>query len=124
MCYILEIRDMNWYKKAQSGYGEIGHSWSQDGDVDSDEYPNYLWIFIDGKVVSEIEYEGTADHTGLFEMTGEQLDRIYRGRFDSYSGILSLLKPMDGVLAFRDEPKSLRSKLHSAFPEAERIEEF
>ena len=114
---------MNWYKKAQNGqpyYDSIGHGFYQDIDDDS---PNFLWIFINKNIIVKDETNNHIGHIS-FGISSEDLDRIYKGRYESSSGYLTLVKPREGILAFRDEPKNLRNKLHETFPYIERIFEY
>jgi hypothetical protein len=107
---------VNWYKKAQAGnpyYDEVGHGFNQ--PYNEDATPNYLWTLVNGSIEVEEENTDFDPHSLMFEMSDEEMDRTYRGRWDGMTNNLSIIKPQEGVLAFREEPSWLRKRLHEKF---------
>ena len=111
---------MNWYNKLikicqnvldkKPNYLEVGHGINEN-------YPNYVWYFINGVIKVEKQTEEMRGHQdmleyGLYGGAGN----LYSGRFESKTGNLSIHKPPQGVNAFRDVPSRLISQLYQKFP--------
>ncbi len=123
---------MNWYKIAQQleidegpkgGYTSIGHDMHRNLDTDYKGYkPNYMWQWVDGQV--EVEEE-TVEQTGHISIPRWRSGtNTYSGRYDSGTGIISIIKPWNGPAQFRDIPKTIQYQLRVAFPEAIKIAVF
>ncbi len=111
----------NWYKNAQlseidiledhgENYLSIGHEYDKNNPV-------YIWIYNNGEILSEeenLENLENSGHWGLFPNT--TFGRIFRGRFESSTGKLSISRPYESLSGYRAVPKSILYKLYQKFP--------
>ncbi|KKN07036.1 hypothetical protein LCGC14_1071150 [marine sediment metagenome] len=112
---------MNWYKRAQRlienlpkdmSYLDIGHNVYR-GDKPRKE-PNQLWIYYEGQILIEPETEELTRHFYAFDEN--MLDgSIYSGRYDSYTGALSI-SPNTEMSRMRSIPDFLIRSLKQKFP--------
>ena len=117
---------INWYKKAQVierpvSYESFGHSDYETMDT-SEEFPNYIWIFYDGYVLSRKETGDMPTHQDAFPML--PLDKLFRGRYDSSKNVVTILKPVLGNSAFRDIPNFIIDQLKNKYGSNIKIMEF
>ena len=114
---------MNWYKKAQlstidvledhgENYLSIGHEYDKNNPV-------YIWILYNGEILSEEENLEKAGHWESFPDT--LFGRIFRGRFESSTGKLSISRPYESLSGYRAVPKSILYKLYQKFPGIKQI---
>ncbi len=123
---------MNWYKilkfcqqvlEKPLTYFDIGHEIVTNKERSGS--PNFMWIFYDGEVLAIEESEENVTHEEAFPFIGQgSWPRYYSGRYESGTGRLSLLKPVQGVAAHRDVPGVLINRLYQEFPEITEIKPF
>lgn len=113
---------MNWYKRIKFAditdienapfYVEIGHGYGGGRG-----YPNYMWVFYDGELLTEEDTDAAGSHSYVWQqIPDEDWDRIYYGRFESETGRLSLTRPIEGAGRFREPPDFLIRMLYQTFP--------
>ncbi len=100
--FYVQGNSMNWYKKSQKSYLEIGHSGNKDDKV---------WAFIHGEIKI---FERTEDHLKIPHITSNS----FFGRFDKNKNVLSIKNP----LYPRPIPNHLYSKLYDKFGEVKIME--
>lgn len=115
----------NWYKKAQlsktdiledhgENYLSIGHEHKYDKNN-----PVYIWILYNGEILSEEESLEDLGHWNLFPNIS--FGKIFRGRFESSTGKLSISRPFESLSGYRAVPKSILYKLYQKFPGIKQI---
>ena len=126
---------MSWYKKAQKleieetgkysphNYTDYGHDIYNEEEtvMDEDYKPNYMWEYRDGKIDIEEETGDTPAHAYVARWENSKGYGGYRGRYEGYRGVVTVIKPFQGVAKYRDVPAIVQYKLRKAFPEAKKI---
>ena len=118
---------MNWYKKAKIQeapitYESYGHSDYETMETDPD-YPNFIWIFFEGSILSREETGDVPTHEDAFNLLGVPIEKLYRGRYDSAQDVITLIKP-HGMASFREAPELLIYNLKTKFSPSAEIMEF
>ncbi len=121
---------INWYKLAQLSnieviedrkepYTEIGHGIKGPNEG----FPNYIWILIEGEVISKEQTSKFSDHITAFPeyLNVNGAVEGYGGRFESSTGRLTIFRPVRGFSEFRSVPKSILFKLYQKFPRIKQI---
>jgi hypothetical protein len=125
---------MNWYKKILKYCQSVeegtstGNSYPAYGHTsvwDENKEPNYMWVFIDGRLEVKPETSQARTHFPAFRdmLSVEEnvtkfegvLDRYYSGRYETSTGIVTIKKPVGGVAEFRDIPDILTRRLKESF---------
>jgi hypothetical protein len=96
-----------------SSYLGIGHK------IIPGKEPPILWVYDGG--ISKQPMESREDDHG--EIWGERVEDLYRGRYEPWSGRLSVTGPAD-AMSLRELPESLVEALHRSFPKITKIVEF
>lgn len=118
---------MNWFKKAINEempitYESYGHSDYETMETDPD-YPNSIWVFFEGDILSREETGDIPTHYDAFSLLGVQIERLFRGRYDSAQDVITVLKPY-GPSSFRETPEVLTYRLREKFGSTAKIVEF
>ncbi len=124
---------MNWYKIAGLSDIEIfddeehGMSYLNIGHGREDIYnyvgnfPNYLWVFHNGEILSAEDSEHTGHEINTFPGYDINYEKSFSGRFESSTGKLSVHRPSVGISQDRPVPKSILYKLYQKFPKIKQI---
>lgn len=113
-------------RPSERGYLEVGHRGG-----DSDRF--FLWVWRGGKIEThrdpdlsdnwEEEYQGWLNEPGSIVhehvWNEEELENLYRGRYDADTGHLSVLIPLKWE--HREVPNSLLSALYKKFPGVNKV---
>jgi len=118
---------MNWFKRAINNdkpitYESFGHSDYETMETDPD-YPNFMWVSFEGNILSREETGDIPTHQDAFHLLGVNIERLFRGRYDSSRDVITLIKPY-GMASFRETPESLIYNLKTKFGPSAEIMEF
>ena len=76
-----------------------------------------MWVYKNGEILAVEEEEEQGENTTHAEAFPDtNFGRIYSGRFESSTGKASIVKPISGILKFRDIPKFIIDRLYDKFP--------
>lgn len=80
---------------------------------------DHAWVFHEGALKSRRAGEmphGERNHLRLFPEAAAQMDKLYRGRYDTEEDVVSIMRPMEQL--HREVPSSLLSQISKKWPTA------